>query len=376
MKNERLLNALGKIDEELIAEAAPGNEKTKRKFRQMKWVKRGAVAASICLILAGAINTLGRLDYGFGAGAGGFLGKIVDGTYYYHEPHKGIMKFTPGEESEQLVPLLHTYWYEDWTVNEYGIYYRQEMSVYVRDHETGTETKLYTSDSVENTHIGFTLTEDSNVIVTNYNKHKEIAYEVLVDGVKGGVLETVMEKTSYDDAKTVYYSDLHYRVGDREITLEPINENRDVFIVLENGENILPKDFYVTNYPTQLEDILILNKYTGIHHGTAFVIYADGTNQVLKLPMNARFSGNNKFLFYPSVSDETVGCADARTGETWLLKLETNGKDYNHNIHNIETDGEYIYTCGPAGGQTTCWKLVYEGGKPVAMSLLDDDIKN
>lgn len=369
MKNERLLNAFGNIDEELIEEAAPGNKPPKKKWYRRTWVKRCIAVACICLFVAGAIHTLGRLDFSLGASCGAGLGKIVDGVYYYHEPHKGIMTYTPDGETELI---LHTYWYEDWVVNEYGIYYQQDMSIYVRDHETGTKTKLYTSDSFENTHIGFTLTEENNIIVTNYNKYKEIVYEVLVDGIKGGVLETVMEKTSYDIAKTVYYSDLHFRVGDREITLEPINEDRDVFIVLENGENILPKDFYVTNYPTHIEDILILNKYTEIHHGTAFVIYADGTNQVLELPINGRFSGNNEFLFYPDVFEEAVGCINARTGDSSYLAIETNDIEYNQ-IHNVVSDGEYMYTCGPAGGKTTCWKLVYdENETPVAMTLVDN----
>ena len=213
------------------------------------------------------------------------------------------------------------------------------MSIYVRDHETGTRTKLYTSDSSENTHMRFQLWRDNNIIVTNYNKNTEIVYEVLVDGVDGTILETVMDKTSYDVAKYTYFSDLHYQVGEREITLEPVNENRDVFIVLENGENILPDDFYVTKYPDLLDGILIFTKYTSIDFGTSFVAYSDGTNQILTFPTNARFSGNDKHLYYPDVFEEAIG---------W-----------------------------PAGGETALWKLVFnENGTPIGMSLLDDDIKN
>ena len=181
------------------------------------------------------------------------------------------------------------------------------MSIYVRDHETGTRTKLYTSDSSENTHMRFQLWRDNNIIVTNYNKNTEIVYEVLVDGVDGTILETVMDKTSYDVAKYTYFSDLHYQVGEREITLEPVNENRDVFIVLENGENILPDDFYVTKYPDLLDGILIFTKYTSIDFGTSFVAYSDGTNQILTFPTNARFSGNDKHLYYPDVFEEAIG---------------------------------------------------------------------
>lgn len=51
MKNERLLNALGKIDEELIAEAAPGNKPLKKKANRKTWIKWGAMAACVCLII-------------------------------------------------------------------------------------------------------------------------------------------------------------------------------------------------------------------------------------------------------------------------------------------------------------------------------------
>ncbi|MBQ2902114.1 MAG: hypothetical protein IJE49_09745 [Agathobacter sp.] len=373
MKKMRLFEALGKVDENLIAEASPEN-KPKKNSKYIRWAKRLAVAACIGLVIIGAVDTLGRLDYTFKASCGAGLGTIVDGTYYYSEPHKGIFKYTPEAGAELL---LHTYWFgEDWAVNEYGIYYRDDMSVYVCDHETGTRTKLYTSDSAENTHMRFQLWQEKNILVTNYNKNTEIVYEVLVDGINGEVLETVMEKTSYDVAKYTYYSDLHYQVGDREITLEPVNENRDVFIVLENGENILPDDFYVTKYPDLLDGILIFTKYTSIDFGTSFVAYSDGTNQVLTFPTNARFSGNDKYLYYPDVFEETIGCVNARTGESWYLKIENNGKEYNE-MHNVMTDGEYLYTCGPAGGETALWKLVFnENGTPIGMSLIDNDIKS
>ncbi len=51
MKNERLLNALEKIDEELIEEAAPGNKPSKKKIKNMVWMKWGAMAACVLVIL-------------------------------------------------------------------------------------------------------------------------------------------------------------------------------------------------------------------------------------------------------------------------------------------------------------------------------------
>ena len=373
MKKMRLFEALGNIDENLIAEASPEN-KQNVKIKHMRWAKRVAVAASIVLVLIGAINTLGRLDYTFEANCGAFLGQIIDGTYYYYEPHKGILKYTPEGESELL---LHTYWFgEDWEVNTYGIYYRDNMSVYVRDHETGTRTKLYTSDSIENTHMRFKLWKDGNILVTNYNKDTQIVYEVLLDGKNGDVIETVMEKTSYEVAKNVYYSDMHLWVGEREIVLEPQDEEREVFIVTENGENILLDGFYVTrHYQDAYKNILLLHKHNDENYKTVFAIYPDGTNQVLQLPPYGNYSGDDKFLYHAEPLEDGIACVDARTGENWFLEIEANGKEYKE-MHNVVSDGIYMYTCGPAGGETALWKLVYdESGKPIGMSLIDDDIK-
>lgn len=51
MKNERLFEALEKIDEELIDEAAPGNKPPKKKVKTATWVKWGAMAACTLVIV-------------------------------------------------------------------------------------------------------------------------------------------------------------------------------------------------------------------------------------------------------------------------------------------------------------------------------------
>ena len=51
MKNERLFEALEKIDEELIDEAAPGNKPPKKKAKTAAWVKWGVMAACALVIV-------------------------------------------------------------------------------------------------------------------------------------------------------------------------------------------------------------------------------------------------------------------------------------------------------------------------------------
>ena len=56
MKNERLFEALEKIDEELIDEAAPGNKPPKKKAKTATWVKWGAMAACALVIVGVGIS--------------------------------------------------------------------------------------------------------------------------------------------------------------------------------------------------------------------------------------------------------------------------------------------------------------------------------
>lgn len=74
MSSERLLNALGKVDEELIIEAAPEN--APKKAKKYSWIKWGALAACACLVVGiGAIAISGgdltAPDGGANAGGGG-----------------------------------------------------------------------------------------------------------------------------------------------------------------------------------------------------------------------------------------------------------------------------------------------------------------
>jgi len=50
MKNERILEMLGQVDEKYILEAAPGTPKQKKKVNWVKWGAWGAMAACACLV--------------------------------------------------------------------------------------------------------------------------------------------------------------------------------------------------------------------------------------------------------------------------------------------------------------------------------------
>ncbi len=58
MKEKRILNVLGQVDEEYIEEAAPVSRRTKRQANKSGWVKWAALAACLCLVVIGAMGAI------------------------------------------------------------------------------------------------------------------------------------------------------------------------------------------------------------------------------------------------------------------------------------------------------------------------------
>lgn len=103
MKNEKLLNAIGKIDDDLIS-GAIDDPKAKKKNT---WVKWGAAAACLCLIIAGAAlwsnrpgspELSGHLVEGGGADTGGT--PLLDGVWPEGvDPVMASVAIIPAEEN-------------------------------------------------------------------------------------------------------------------------------------------------------------------------------------------------------------------------------------------------------------------------------------
>lgn len=372
MKSDELLDAIGEAKDEYIQDV--------RSFQKKKsaWVKRLAVAACLCLALSGAISILVRFDFDLGASCGANPGTIVDGVYYYHEPHKGVMRYVPGGESELV---LSTFWVSDWDVNEYGIYYWRGLSLYVRDHETGTRRKLHSSNLFECTHIRFELRDDGNVIFIGYNKNTEVRYELLLDGITGEVIDTVMAPVGYDDF-IFAYSESHQIVGNREILFVPLGTKRydSKADVMENGVSLLPEGMSASVYTNHWGDALWVSLYDEINSDdtdTYLILYADGENRIVTLPAESYCGGIGNYLFYPSYTDEyetewgSVCCTDITTGETWKLNVDTHTDD----LYDLRTDGQYLYSTAPWNDGHMCWELIYDAnGKPISIKLIEEDI--
>ena len=374
-------HALGKVNEKYVTEAiefkadandvVPLSENTpKKKTSRPTWIKLGVLAACLCLVIVGTLDTLKRFDYDLlGGSCTVSPGTILNNDYYYFVPHKGIMRYTPGGESELI---LSTYWFEDWQVNEYGIYYQQDLSLYVRVHQTGECHKLYSASWSECTHISFEIRGDGNIIFIGSNKNEEVRYELLLDGVSGALLETVMEPTKYDDYE-IAYSDAHKTIGDREFILVDIG--RDTLCDLtESGKSVLPAGMLVRKNSSEYwGDALWFSVWQEDMSDTqeAFIIlYPDGRNEIVTLPSEYYCGGNTEYLFYPK-NNSQVWCTEVSNGETWALQMNI----ATENIHDLTTDGVYIYTTAPWANEQSCWQLACDdSGKPIGMKLVSTDV--
>lgn len=366
---KEVLAAMSELDDRYIMEAITYKSAGIRKL------KRGLlVAAVFVLCLTGGIHVGLRYDH-FLAGCSAYPGQIIDGVYYYHVQHEGVYSYMPGSNPQKL---LSTFRYDSYLVNDYGIYYKDGRRIYVQEHETGERRRLYWANPFLYTHIGFSLQQDGNVIVTLYNKHKEIVREVLLDGRTGEVLETVMEAT-YDEAALVYYSNTHFQVGSREIVL--MEENGD-FTVTEKGQPIGAGEISLLTVSRWSAEYIGDSLWFRIVEETdemendgimpMLVIYPDGGAERKEIcPLFGVVSGNHDYLFWNLNSSNTMWCYDVKAEESWELTV-----DNDMTIYDLETDGKYLYSCVPWGDFQALWEIVYdEAGKPIAMHLLDENIR-
>lgn len=67
---------------------------------------------------------------------------------------------------------------------------------------------------------------------------------------------------------------------------------------------------------------------------------------------------------------KTLWCMEIATGECWQVQ-----KNHETTIYDMETDGEWMFTCVPWSEEQVCWRLAYdESGRPTALELVSGDI--
>lgn len=364
MNREQLYQCIGDLDEDLLERS----EKGAKKSRMRRWL---AAAACMALLVLGAAETVDRLDY-LRMGCSAWAGTLVDGVYYYNVAHSGVWRYTRQDGAKRIVSA----WEEDgWQVNQYGVYYTQGRSLYVREHESGAKRRLYRAGFLESTHIGFSLEADGNVVVKVYHKRKEQVYELLLDGVTGEKLGTVTEKTSYGGDELLY-SQAFVQVGDRRLTLVK-EEGHYCYDLLENGASLLPEGRRVKgkNWFRYGGKSLFVPFWEENDSASAsfLVLRPDGNDGILETWGRPIQTGTDDFLFYVIGTDSglnSLWCLEVATGESWQVE-----KDDSIVIYDMVTDGEWMFTCVPWSGEHVCWRLIYdESGRPAALELVSRDI--
>lgn len=364
MRSIDLYSAIRAVDDDILERSEAATCKHKKKNGWLKW---GTLAACLCLVIAGMLDTLNRFDYSFSRGnCAATPGTIVDGVYYYYVPHSGVWSYEPNGGSQKQ---LSTYWFEEWTVNDYGIYYRQGMSVYVCDHETGERRKLYSASQPDCTHIRFELRNDGSIIVAGWNKDNRSRYELLLDGITGELIETVMEPTSYD---VLSYGESHKIIGSRKVELLAASEDSVLCELTENGVKLLPEGMLVFKDEEYWGNAL----WFGVWHEDIVdseekyvILYPDGATEIVTLPAQHYYGGTTEYLF-ATIENCEILCVEVATGESWILEMDATG-----DFHDLATDGNYLYTMAPWAEEQTCWKLEYnDEGRPTGITLVNENI--
>ncbi len=356
VKELRLLKALGQIDPKYAEEAM--------KKPRRRWGKALSIAACLLLVAGLSGTVIDRLGL-FRAGCSAWPGDFVDGRYYFNAGH-GSLYCWDGEKTEKVLGALQS---DGKLVSDYGVYFKRGRRLFVKPHDTGKTQKLYTAPLLDRSHIGFDFYGE-DVVVRIYNKWKEYASEVLVDGKTGAVLDTVTDHLSYDALyDNLAWSDTHLKVGNRELVLVPEGYRADL---MENGVSILPEgiDGVSVYFYRHGEQVLFEVEEEWPERKTVFVVRPDGDDRLVEMPSYSCDGLAGDYLYYIKNEEQEIWCQDSRTGEVWQLEMDTEME-----LYELATDGIHLATCVPWDDYQALWRIDYgEDGRPERLILLDKDI--
>lgn len=319
--------------------------------------------ALVIAIIVTAVTVFSRLGYFQGGGDLRITGTAVDGVFYYEVPHKGIYKYTPDKGSEQI---LWKYWYDEYTVNDYAVYYTSGDTIYCIPHGTNESKKLYKQAGEKN--IGISPCGD-NIIAYFEN---EFAY-VMLDGRTGKRLYTVLD---YDKDEV----NVNYSLGNR--TLSVTKENKK-YIIRENGKSILRENETLSlpipaDY-VYLEGCLVFEmsdeSLSDDSNREYLILRPDGRDS--RITVNPEegegISGGDKNYLFDQRFDNNIVCIDAYTGKTWDIAKD---KVFMYkSVVAADTDYLYITEYSDYDEPLSCYKIIYDSDKnPESLKLVNDNI--
>lgn len=351
MKKQNISDALNNIDFDMVEDVYEAT-KTRKKAPKSLWLKWGAVAACLCICLTAlTLNTLYRMDY-FEDTCASYIGSVVDGTYYYEVQREGIYSY---DETNGTVKVLSSYWFDDWSVNEYGIYYNRGKTLYVLPHGAEKSEKLYSASS--GSRIDFSAQPNGSIKVSVVGKTDgkyETLQVFLPDGVTGELIEG-------NPSETVY------RIGGRELAHV---KNENGCDVLEDGISILPDGMTVGGSPEAFEDgIMFFVGLEGSDVWSYYVVLSDGSEHAVKIAGDPPFAVYDNYVIY--LKDHEFRCLDVRNNESWELGTDSDELP----AYEFVLDGTTIYSCVPWSEAQTCRKLNIDAdGRPTSVSTVAENI--
>ena len=344
------------------------------------------IALGIAIIVTAA-TVFGRLGYlNFGStGNPSVSGTVVDGALYYEVPHKGIYIYTPDKGSKQI---LWKYWYDEYTINNYAVYYTSGDTIYCIPNDTNESKELYRLKGVDR----MTVLPCGKDIIVGANIDGDTFKDLLINGKTGkeiGLLSGFSIKPDSTDEMMITEfkttdlaaDEVTCRVGKRKITLKEVkSDDSTTCSITENGKNLLKKNETVLYYPkVYLGDCLVLdinNSKQNVDEEQNEVLILRPNGKDSRITVNPEegegISGGDKNYLFDQRFDNNIVCIDAYTGKTWDI-----AKDKRFECTEVvSSDNNYLYTINNMDGeQLSCWKIVYDSeNKPASLELVNNNI--
>lgn len=332
----------------------------KTKLRRGLIIAAAAVLAYIAIIAS--FNVYGRLGFGCVRATGNpsITGTAVDGVLYYEVPHQGIYKYTPEKGSEQI---LWKYWYDEYTVNSYAVYYTSGDTVYVIPHDTGESKELYKQTGVKG--VSIDPCGDNIIVVLQYDNNNSVW--IIIDGKTGKKLDLIWDESSENPIKA------KYSVGNRRITIKQDNNG---YSITENGKSLLKKDESLSAFmPVDcIGDSLVFSITEEENERKVLVLRPDGRDSTLKFnPEEGEgISGGDENYIFDRRLDDNIVCVDAYTGKTWDI---ARGKDFAYKSV-LAADSDYLYIIDNNTHESvSCLKIIYDSkNRPESLKFVEENI--
>ena len=248
---EKLLNALNGVDDSYLLEVD-------KRIRAVKTTKR-ATLSSIAAVFVLVIGSFAFMisNTAWGNARYNVYGESAGGYFYYEIPYKGIYRYSPGGESELLVKVKRSQYY-DFLVNDIGLYYMpDDKSIHMIPHNSD-EADIFFED-VDSNYLNMYKYNSTDLLLhLDYSKDSIIHQkQIVVDGKTGKEESVVFEEIIYYNSASIdQFFDQGYNDNDaiekskttvytfgewaiEYIDATPIQGNEDYVYRIDDNDNLM-----------------------------------------------------------------------------------------------------------------------------------------